>query len=66
MKHKRKFLYGFKNKKTGLFKSDYKTIRYKTKNACFKTYHNAEKSLQYQKNKEDYIVSRIVEVEVEQ
>ncbi len=62
----RKFLYGFKNKETGLFAHTYRTVRYKQKTACFKTSKNAAKALKMQPYKDDYIVSDMVEVEENQ
>jgi len=58
-----KYFYGFKNKNTGLFKPSYRTIRYKTKTACFKTEHNAVKALEYQKDKDKYFVAKMIRVE---
>lgn len=61
----RKFLYGFKNKKTGFFAPTYLTGRYKQKTACFKTLKNAEKAFKMQNNKDNYIIEEMVEVENE-
>jgi hypothetical protein len=60
---KEKYFYGFRNIETGLFMASYRTIRYKTKTACFKTERNAIEALQYQRNKHEYIVDIITQVE---
>jgi len=59
----KKYLYGFKNKKTGLFKSWYNTSPWNTKMPCFKRKGNAEKALKAQEYKDDYIVTEMVEID---
>ena len=58
-----KYFYGFRNVETGLFKSDYRTVRYKRKTACFKTRHNAESALKMQTDKDKYQVAEMIQIE---
>ena len=60
-----KEFYGFRNKATGLFKRDYRTIQGTKKNACFKTRPNAQKTLILHMLQNSYEVAIMAKTEKE-
>lgn len=56
----KKYLYGFKNINTKLFRPSYRTIQATTKTACFRTKKNAEKALAIQPYKNCYFICEMV------